>query len=277
MATRYEQRGSYEESVPYLCVSWLLVRITILLAFVNMSSSSPATDTNTTKTVYFIRHAESEENRRIASLGTVFGDLRRLALPKSQDVMASCHLLHVPAQVDSSVSENGKAQIANMAEQLRAANFLETAGVQVVVHSPLIRAQETSEGLLQCRAGTGGSPEQKDPSVKRVEVLDMLREKTPAEWIPGNIGSLRKRMDAFEDWLAAQPERVIAVVGHSQYFKAILNLSYKFRNCDVWKIQFDASKRQQSSLAVSSEKDVLPPQWSGLENSFECTFTPNEK
>lgn len=254
----------------------LLLRIfaTTLLTFpINMTESTDTT--TTTKTVYFIRHAESEENRRIASLGTVFGDLKRLAMPKSQDVMASLHLMNVQAQVDSSVSETGKAQIANVAEQLRAANFLETAGVELVAHSPLIRAQETSEGLLQCRA-----PDKKAATVNRVEVLDILREKTPAEWIPGNYGSLRRRMNDFEEWLASQPERVIAVVGHSQYFKAILNLSYKFKNCDVWKIEFDASKRQghtttSTKTSSTKEKDILPPQWSGLERRFECTISPN--
>jgi len=38
-----------------------------------------------------------------------------------------------------------------------------------------------------------------------------------------------------------QPEDVIAVVGHSQYFKSMLSLDYKFGNCDVWELQFEYS------------------------------------
>lgn len=255
----------YHSKLWRLWIAFILSNVIIIIIMSMSTTASSAS--STTKTVYFIRHAESEENRRIASLGNVFGNLKRFSLPASNDVMASLHLINIPAQVDSSVSENGKAQIANMAEQLRAANFLETAQVELVVHSPLQRAQETSEGLLQCRA-----PDLK--AVKRVEVLDLLREKTPAEWIPGNYASLRRRMDAFEDWLAEQPERVIAVVGHSQYFKAILNLTYKFGNCDVWKVQFDPSRRNETTTASSTEKGALPPQWSGLEQTFKCLIEP---
>jgi broad specificity phosphatase PhoE len=219
------------------------------------------------KTVYLIRHAESEENRKVASLKKVFGGLTRFSLPSSSDVWTASQLINVPAQVDSSVSEIGVKQIANMASQLQQAKFVETAGVELVVHSPLVRAEETSEGLLGCRA-----PTTKHTSVDRVEVLDILREKTPTEWIPGNSGALRQRMSDFEDWLVAQPETIVAVVGHSQYFKAMLNLSYKFGNCDVYKVEYDAERKLADSSSTGP-KDELPPQWSGLTRLYECNFS----
>jgi len=240
------------------------------------------------KTVYLIRHAESEENRRLASLGTVLTDVSRFRVPRSTDVWASFHLLNVPAQVDSSVSVVGKAQIDNVAQKLQAADFLKTHRVTTVLHSPLQRARETCQGLLQCRAFSAATATDDDDDVAtklsnspsndngiiRIESLDILKEKTPAEWLPGNAGSLRRRLDAFEDYLAALPEgeSVICVVGHSQYFKSMLNLSYKFRNCVVYKVEFDATKRQASTAAGMTEIDVLPPQWSGLERLFECTI-----
>lgn len=232
------------------------------------AATTMTTATNAKKTVYLIRHAESEENRRMASFSTVLSSVSRLSLPRSSDVRASLDLLNIQAQVDSSVSTVGKAQIANVAQQLQAANFLATAAVTLVAHSPLQRAQETCEGLLQCRA-PDCSP---SPDI-RVVSLDALREKTPAEWLPGNSTSLQRRLQAFQTWLTAQPESVVTIVGHSQYFRNLLNLSYKFGNCDVYKVQFDPMAFTDSSSAVPSptEKDVLPPQWSGLERIFECT------
>lgn len=241
--------------------------------------TEPTTTTTTKKTVYLIRHAESEENVRMKSLTQVWSSVTRFSLPRSSDLQSSVQLLNVQAQVDSSVSAYGRAQIENVAQQLQAADFLQTAGVTLVAHSPLVRAQETSQGLLQCRVSSSSSPDcSNDASIMncnplpdkiRVVSLDVLREKTPAEWLPGNSASLRKRLNDLETWLSQQDETVICLVGHSQYFKNLLNLSYKFRNCDVYKLQFDPAVARQ----VPSEKNVFPPQWSGLERVFECTVT----
>lgn len=258
-----------------------------------MTDSNNNDDDSNRKTVYLIRHAESEENRRVASLGTVLSTASRFRVPRSRDLWASLHLLNVPAQVDSPVSEAGRAQIEDVARQLERRR---NAGLfpkrrdgdgLVVLHSPLQRACDTCEGLLRCRApdiiARPSSARQHDDDggggIRRVESLDLLREKTPAEWLPGNAASLRRRLEAFEDYLATLPadESVVCVVGHSQYFKNLLNLSYKFGNCDVYKVEFVPSKRQEAANASQNlEKDVLPPQWSGLERIVECTFKANE-
>lgn len=70
-----------------------------------------ATTKTTTKTVYLIRHAESEENRRIASLKTACFGLGKLSLPSRKDIAASLELLNVKAQIDSDVSPKGQAQV----------------------------------------------------------------------------------------------------------------------------------------------------------------------
>ena len=58
---------------------------------------SPATTKSTTnqKTIYLIRHAESEENRRLGSLKTAFTGLTKCMLPKKNDIYASLELLNV--------------------------------------------------------------------------------------------------------------------------------------------------------------------------------------
>lgn len=244
-----------------------------------MTSETPST----TKTVYLIRHAESEENRRIASLGRIFKNLGKFSLPSSSDIYASTQLLNIPAQVDSSVSEVGVRQIADMGEKLKKGNFLDASDVKLVAHSPLLRAQETSEGMLGCRANAT-----KADSVDRVVELELLIEKTPQEWTPIYFSTFKQRIASFEDWLGEQPEQSIAIVGHSQYFKAMLGLDFKFGNCDVWKLKFDLSKRvSESTQPVDDEKKTddstegseykVPPQWSELKQLFACDVVPSSK
>lgn len=198
------------------------------------------------KTVYLIRHAESDENRRRDSLTRCFERLSTGVIPSSKDVNASFELLNVPAQLNSDVSDIGAKQIKHMGELLRQQKFLEKMGVQLVVHSPLLRARQTCEGLLGCQA----NPMKKPESVARVEELEFLIERQPQE-VPQDVilkdvaptqSSFTRRIKHFERWLAKQPEDVVAVVGHSLHFKTMLNVDFKFKNCEVWVAEFDPSR-----------------------------------
>jgi broad specificity phosphatase PhoE len=213
---------------------------------------------STLKTVYFIRHAESEENRRLGSMKTALRDVSRFSLPKAADVRDGLGWFNVPAQIDSEVSPLGKKQIAEMAETLKKADFLQ--GIELVVHSPMKRARDTCKGLLGCIA-----PDIVVDPVQRVVSLDLLQEKSPTEWI--SYSSLEKRMKEFENWLGEQPEEHICLVGHSQYFKALLNLDFKFGNCDVWKMNFDSQRTLKDS------EDQLPDKWSNLKKLHACQTT----
>jgi broad specificity phosphatase PhoE len=67
-----------------------------------------------TKTVYLIRHAESEENRRLASLKLILTSLLvpwRGSWPSYQDVTSSLELLRIEAQLDSDLSPHGFKQV----------------------------------------------------------------------------------------------------------------------------------------------------------------------
>jgi phosphohistidine phosphatase SixA len=243
-----------------------------------------------------IRHAESEENHRMYSLTRCFGQLGRLSLPSYSDVSTSLQLLHVQSQVDSHVSDVGREQIQHMQSKLQQANFVQTMGIQCVAHSPLERARQTCEGMLGCVAAPQPVAV---PGVDRVVELAELTEKTPSEWIPYNNGSLYQRIAALETWLGAQPEPVIALVGHSQYFKAMLGLPFKFRNCDVWQVTFDGSQKSTPTIKTltkevtttttttteasktkttikegeessSSSSWKLPPRWTNLQRLYTC-------
>ena len=104
------------------------------------------------KTIYLIRHAESDENRRQQSLYKSISKVRKLTLPTKADLAASLELVDVNAQIDSDVSDVGKRQIAQVGDQLRADDFVVKEGIQLVVHSPLRRARQTSAGMLCCVA-----------------------------------------------------------------------------------------------------------------------------
>eukprot|EP00536_Pseudo-nitzschia_multiseries_P012403 jgi/Psemu1/309088/fgenesh1_kg.473_\ len=243
------------------------------------------------KTVYLIRHAESEENRRISALCRTFQSLKTLSLPKTSDVSTSTELLNVSAQVDSDVSDIGANQIAHMGEKLRKENFVESSGITLVVHSPLKRARQTSEGMLGCMTASSSDvavKEVKADTVSRVTETALLLEKTPAEWTPMYRKSFLKRISDFEAWLGEQPEQIIALVGHSQFFKAMLGLDYKFGNCEVWKVDFASElleeKKPREAAAVdtgdiTSEADVQskpsptstpPSRWSNLVKLYAC-------
>ena len=205
------------------------------------SHNNPPTNTNY-KTIYFIRHAESLENVRHQSIHRVLADLKSASLPDPHDVVSVVDLLDFPAQVDTPVTGRGKRQIRNVAQQLEDDHFLETSQIRLVVHSPLQRAQETAEGLLHCRADTC----RRAATVHRVVQLEALRERTPDEiFIPWRKAAYTARRHEFLCWLQAQPESVIGVVGHSEYFRALLHLPFKFGHCHVWKAEFRPHTRQK--------------------------------
>jgi phosphohistidine phosphatase SixA len=218
------------------------------------SSTLPMEEHNasTTKTIFLVRHAESEENRRIGSLKAAFKALTRFSLPKSKDIVAACELIRVDQQIDSNVSEFGQKQIQYMANVIQEANFMKKHQIQLVAHSPLVRARETCRGMFGVAAS--------DPSpATTVCELAELTEMTPAEWIPGNSGSLYQRFRALEEWITRRPEDSMVLVGHSQFFKALLQLDYKFGNCDVIQVQFHAPKEQQPKTAATVQwKNVTP-------------------
>ena len=198
--------------------------------------------------------------------------------------------MHLPLTHVS--NHNMLSQINQVGDQLRASDFLLKNNVQLVAHSPLLRARQTSEGMLCCVAGNSTSEQKLSPPVQRVEELTCLLEKTPAEWIPGNFGGFAKRIVEFEQWVCDQPEDSIAIVGHSQFFKAMLEMTYKFDNCDVWEIKLDCTKvpgrndgeqeEKKDDKAVIEKKDEaeadclaqgeeisLPRGWKGLKKLYK--------
>jgi broad specificity phosphatase PhoE len=252
------------------------------------------------KTVFLIRHAHSLENQRIASMFSCLGDLGRFSLPKRSDVGASLELLNISANHDAPISDTGMGQCAVMKRMLSEFNFVATHKIQLVAHSPLIRAKQTCAELLGCSSDqvveeNPGKPEEEEVKfqpetsetmataaapgypepIQRVVNLSLLLEKTHMEWVPGNSGSFEKRVLDFQTWLGQQPESVVAVVGHSQFFKLLLNLPFKFDNVDVYQVQFDPKKTKPSEPVIvehdgTADEVTMKPQWHDLKLRHSC-------
>jgi broad specificity phosphatase PhoE len=249
----------------WLCL--LQVFFTLLLQSpISIAAMEEKDEPTVTKTLFLIRHAESQENRRMASLGNVAASLSKFSLPSYDDVASSMEMLHFIAQIDSDVSVTGQRQIEHMQRVLQAANFVETSGIQVVVHSPLLRAKQTAAGMLPLAT----------EYAQRITVVEDARlvEKTPTEWIPGNYASFLQRIEDYKDHVLALPEKRLAIVGHSQFFKAMLNLDFKFGNCEVW--QVDITDKKSSNIRQDKDQyPTLSPQFSNLKLMFPCEL-PDE-
>ena len=269
------------------------------------------------KTVYLIRHAESMENQRIASMFSCLGDLGRFSLPKTSDVGASLELLNISANADAPISEMGHQQCAVMKEILQKHDFLVSQQVELIVHSPLQRAKDTCVELLGYKCdqlydeeqkgkdnkdietihfvpgseeknkkkdmedSSGTTTETEAPrqnfkgKLKRVINLQLLTEKSHKEWLPGSSGSFERRVSDFQRWLTNQPETTVCIVGHSQFFKLLLGLPFKFQNCDVYKVTFDPQKTKPNEPVIlehdgTADECRLNPQWYDLEKLFSC-------
>ncbi|CAM9314916.1 unnamed protein product, partial [Heterosigma akashiwo] len=193
------------------------------------------------KTVYLIRHAETEENVKLHGLEQTGRRLKQFKLPKGRELLDGCIFLLMCLQnkTDARLSSHGREQICQMREILKENSFLETNKISVIVHSPLQRARETCKGLFG--AAADGSPDGSSlPNhVRHVAELDCLREITAWENSIEGKSKFRQRVQALENWLSCCSENNIAVVGHSEYFMYMLGLpkSEKFKNCDVWKVE----------------------------------------
>jgi broad specificity phosphatase PhoE len=256
------------------------------------------------KSLYLIRHAESEENRRLASLQNVVRCILGLSWPETSVVKAALELMDVSGQVDSPVSPRGKLQISDVRSQLRHGNFLESNGVELILHSPLQRAWETCVGLFPPESIAGGqllsSTSSTAGSACKMEETDLLLEKTPTEWI--FTSSFHERIRQFAEFVEQRPESTVVAVGHSQFFRAMLGVNFKFNNCDVWHVELSSSTSTPllppspsaplcpsaeaagacTPQTVDGEEDSIAtqPPWSNLRQVFVCSPSetePNEK
>ena len=217
------------------------------------------------------------------------GDLKKFSLPKKQDVTESMELLNITANHDAPLSDLGKNQCQAMKTMLQENDFVSSNKIELVIHSPLQRAKETSETLLGVSSDqeidistaetttkdeSVESSKSLPASVQRVLNLSILEEKTHSEWV-WSQSSYEQRVNSFQKWLGAQPESVICIVGHSQYFKTMLGLPFKFDNVDVYSVSFDPQKTTPNEPFVLENAGVpetvtMKPEWYDIQLLHTC-------
>lgn len=208
----------------------------------NGSSSEFGVDASAppkTKTIYLVRHAESEENVNMHGLQEVGMSLVGRKLPSSEDLSRSFQFIAGAAKgdTDSNLSEGGKEQVRGLNQILESDSQKNMSSVindvDVIGHSPLIRARDTCYGAFGL---------DKNEPYDNVFELVCLEEVTPWETaIQGRKNTVHKRIVELQNWIEQQKyASTIALVGHSEYFMIMLGLSRaeKFWNCDVWKVQY---------------------------------------
>jgi hypothetical protein len=64
------------------------------------------------------------------------------------------------------------------------------------------------------------------------------------------------------------------VVGHSQFFKSMLNLDFKFGNCHIWEVQLSNAAAARGADPTYPQ---MPPRWSGLKHLYDCDHRKEEQ
>ncbi len=128
--------------------------------------------------------------------------------------------------MDSDLSPEGELMVDKLGEALSQQDFLARNGVQLIVHSPLLRARKTCIGVFSRR----------NPSHVPVLQLDELYEQSVSETL--GFADMRARVAEVTAWLLQREEQCICVVGHSAFFRAMLGpTAARLDNCEVRRVQ----------------------------------------
>ena len=155
-----------------------------------MAEGAAATADGAVKTVFLVRHAQSEQN--VASARFAEGDISALI-----DIAAIGY--------DAPLSKQGESQLREASLALD--GFAAQRGIALVAHSPYQRAVHTARSLFA---------EFPRPLVQ----LPPLHERTMSEFFFPFL--LDRRVAQVCSWLDAREERVIALVGHGAFFARCL-------------------------------------------------------
>jgi broad specificity phosphatase PhoE len=201
------------------------------------------------KRLVLVRHAESQNNvdKREAKRG-----LKALFIaPKKEDWQRLRRLASVP--MNSALSPEGERMVDVQRDALERDDFLARHQIELIVHSHLLRAKLTAQGLFGNLASghvgskTSVTPLVEHPLLFEQNVKETLLDKTS---LLGDVlkrtlhvSSMEDRIKQVTAWLFARPETTILIVGHSAFFRSMLGpalvdgVAPHPDNCDVWYTQ----------------------------------------
>ena len=149
----------------------------------------------------------------------------------------------------------------------------------IIAHSPLTRAKETCYGALLSsdsdtnlgassmgsRYTTTTTTPLFDTSTDAADVVELECLREVSFYRQSKYGydmkrALQKRIQALDEWLASIDAATtdVVLVGHSEYFRILLNQKEKFRNCDVWRASYCPIERQWDDLELQCRLESAP-------------------
>jgi broad specificity phosphatase PhoE len=259
-----------------------------------MNSSGHSSGTNgVTLPVYFIRHAESAENARLAMVGGWLKDLNALrlmrvvrSLPAAVSSLGAVGSTVFAPNRESPLTGLGARQLSELKQLLQDNQFWALTNkhtvhgsgaggdVDLVLCSPFYRARITCEKIcphiLESSAEALHSDNGSDSvktgsegeSMQRVEYVDCLAENSTLDEV--FTQSSDEKLRRFEYLLGKllveskdhSKYRRVIVVGHCQFFRRLLAQSYYMRNCDVVSAQLSIEATDGPRPYVCSWRDV---------------------
>jgi phosphohistidine phosphatase SixA len=199
-------------------------------------AASAQPDASVPKTVYLVRHAQSEQN--VAS--QIFFE--------SGDAKALGTMLRLG--YDAPLSEAGRVQLDDASRKLASggdANFAKQRGIQLVATSPYVRAIDTAKALFPNFAASSTG----------LVVVPAMHERTLSEYFFPRL--LAARVDEVRRWLDSRPERVLALVGHGQFFRMCLGTSHVQHNASIVECSYSSTDGfRDGKLAFEGFPDPAP-------------------
>lgn len=181
------------------------------------------TPTPESKVIFLIRHAESQNNVAKRDTANVFRRWQRghWSWPNATEWSSMTSLLAIP--MDTDLSPDGIQQAQALQQHLQQLRFVETEGIQLIVHSHLIRARRTCHTVFAAHLPPSLSLSlSHDAPTTTIPIVqhDAIYEKSITEHM--GTADLAQRTQAFVEWLRQRPETRLVVVGHSAFFRELL-------------------------------------------------------
>ncbi len=119
----------------------------------NKVPQDAATAQTNYKKLYLIRHSESLENVMIADAFLAWKNIKSLKCPTLKQLRSMGTLLTLPSDTD--LSPEGEIIANNLCKIIVDMHFLDTNNIQLIVHSPLLRAKRTCDIIFERCPKTG--------------------------------------------------------------------------------------------------------------------------
>ena len=169
------------------------------------------------KTIYLIRHGESEVNKNKNKVIENKGHHEMFTLYFWKSAFK-----YLTSSMDSKLTEKGRQQAIKQGENLKSLNFIEKKNIECIIHSPLKRTRDT------CKLMFG------EWTNIFFEEEKLLTEKYLSEYFYADI---EERAEILKGIIMSRKEKSMILVGHSRIFQALIGQQVKIPNCSVWQIE----------------------------------------